>query len=413
MSAKNFKPFFLNSNLSFGGAAGGSSAHLLRPAAGNSGNSYITYALVKTVLGDFAGLPHIANVYEYGFSASGRDAEFVKSECTHVFLVLQDQIRVEESYGLRLPYKDIVSFLKKCGKPVVVAGLGANSFNGFDPEFHKKLSPNLVKFLREISEMCAKIGIRGEFTAGVMSKLGISNVQIIGCPSFFETGPGRRVEKPPFGELSPVLTSPLIYSSESVPAVMQDLMEKRLIDLAVFGRIPDDCAKEEFRRAARGNLQIFLNPEKWKAFLRKFNFALGPRVHGSIAAINAGLPAVCTNTDSRAAEMCAFLKIPRLAGGPCANYMNPVSDAREFESFLRHAYDACDTEAMNAAYPGLFENYRNFITSQNLPFRCGECANAGTLSVVKMRGRAELLARRLLFKARRSAAKRLFRRGRA
>lgn len=282
MSAKNFKPFFLNSNLSFGRAGGDTVENLLRPAAGNSGNSYITYALVKTVLGDFAGLSHIANVYEYDFSASARDAEFARAECTHVFLVLQDQIRIEESYGLRLPYENIVSFLKKCGKPVVIAGLGANSFGGFDPEFHKKLPPALVKFLREISGMCEKIGIRGEFTADVLAKLGISNFQIIGCPSFFETGPGRRVEKPPFGELNPVLTSPLVYRAENAPAVMQDFLEKRLIDLSVFGRIPDDCPREEFYRAARGNLQIFLNPESWKAFLKKIQLcarAESPRQH--------------------------------------------------------------------------------------------------------------------------------------
>lgn len=224
--SKNFKPFFLNSNLSFGRAGGDTVESLLHPAAGNSGNSYITYALVKTVLGDFAGLSHIANVYEYDFS-SARDAEFARAECTHVFLVLQDQIRIEESYGLRLPYENIVSFLKKCGKPVVIAGLGANSFGGFDPEFHKKLPPALVKFLREISGMCEKIGIRGEFTADVLDKLGISNFQIIGCPSFFETGPGRRVEKPPFGELNPALTSPLVYRAENAPALMQDFLEKR------------------------------------------------------------------------------------------------------------------------------------------------------------------------------------------
>ena len=280
MSAKNFKPFFLNSNLSFGRAGGDTVENLLRPAAGNSGNSYITYALVKTVLGDFAGLSHIANVYEYDFS-SGRDAEFARAECTHVFLVLQDQIRIEESYGLRLPYENIVSFLKKCGKPVVIAGLGANSFGGFDPEFHKKLSPALVKFLREISGMCEKIGIRGEFTADVLAKLGISNFQIIGCPSFFETGPGRRVEKPPFGELNPVLTSPLVYRAENAPAVMQDFLEKGLINLSVFGNFTEETRPEDYRRVKCGNLGIFFNPEKWKAFLGKYNFALGPRVHAS------------------------------------------------------------------------------------------------------------------------------------
>ena len=56
---------------------------------------------------------------------------------------------------------------------------------------------------------------------------------------------------------------------------MQDFLEKRLIDLAVFGRIPDDCPREEFYRAARGNLQIFLNPESWKAFLKNSTLRSG------------------------------------------------------------------------------------------------------------------------------------------
>lgn len=423
MSAKNFKPFFLNSNLSFGRAGGDTVENLLRPAAGNSGNSYITYALVKTVLGDFAGLSHIANVYEYDFSASERDAEFARAECTHVFLVLQDQIRIEESYGLRLPYENIVSFLKKCGKPVVIAGLGANSFGGFDPEFHKKLPPALVKFLREISGMCEKIGVRGEFTADVLAKLGISNFQIIGCPSFFETGPGRRVEKPPFGELNPVLTSPLVYRAENAPAVMQDFLEKGLINLSVFGKFTEEIRLEDYRRAKCGDLGIFFNPEKWKAFLGKYNFALEPRVHGSIAAINAGLPAVCTNTDSRAAEMCAFLKIPRLADDSFVNYA-AIPNARNFADFIKRAYEACDTETINAAYPKLFENYKNFITSQGLPFNSGKCANSGLLSDIEMRGPtlsppaavlklSWLECKRLFRRLSRSAAKRLLKRNRS
>ena len=71
-----------------------------------------------------SGISHIPNIYEYDFKNADRDAEKVKGECTHVFLILQDQIRIEESYNLKLPYKGIISLLKKCGKPVVVAGLG-------------------------------------------------------------------------------------------------------------------------------------------------------------------------------------------------------------------------------------------------------------------------------------------------
>lgn len=345
---RNFKPFFVNSNLSIGNVRCSDADGLLRNAAGNTGNSYITYSLIKSTVGDLSGISHIPNIYEYDFKNADRDAEKVKGEYTHVFLILQDQIRIEESYNLRLPYEGIISLLKKCGKPVVVAGLGANSFGGFDPNFHKMLNPQLIRFLKELSDLCPNIGIRGEFTSEVLKKLGIRNTQIIGCPSFFETGPNRVVKKPDFQNLKPVLTSPLASTAENLPAVMQDLMERDIINLSVFGAIPKIYRKCDYRRALRGDLGIFLNPEKWKAFLRRFNFALGPRLHGSIAAINAGLPALCTNADSRATEMCNFLKIPH-ALADLRNYENPITPS-EFSAHLKKAYEACDVDAMNALH---------------------------------------------------------------
>lgn len=402
---RNFKPFFVNSNLSIGNIRCTDADELLRDAAGNTGNSYITYSLIKSTLGDLSGISHIPNIYEYDFKNADRDAEKVKGECTHVFLILQDQIRIEESYNLKLPYEGIISLLKKCGKPVVVAGLGANSFSGFDPNFHKMLNPRLVRFLGELSDLCPNIGIRGEFTSEVLKKLGIRNTQVIGCPSFFETGPNRVVKKPDFKNIKPVLTSPLASTAENLPAVMQDLMERDIINLSVFGIIPQRYRKCDYKRALRGDLGIFLNPEKWKAFLRRFNFALGPRLHGSIAAINAGLPALCTNADSRATEMCKFLKIPH-ALADLRNYENPITPA-EFPSHLKKAYEACDIDAMNAAYPALFENYKNFIESHGIALKSGECMNADMLTDVKMCGKVELSLRRIINKISNSVKKRL------
>ena len=106
---RNFKPFFVNSNLSIGNVRCSDADGLLRNAAGNTGNSYITYSLIKSTVGDLSGISHIPNIYEYDFKNADRDAEKVKGEYTHVFLILQDQIRIEESYNLRLPYEGIIS----------------------------------------------------------------------------------------------------------------------------------------------------------------------------------------------------------------------------------------------------------------------------------------------------------------
>ena len=51
-----------------------------------------------------------------------------------------------------------------------------------DPNF--VLHPNTLKLLKEIEERCV-IGVRGYYTAEILNKYGIKNLQVIGCPSMF------------------------------------------------------------------------------------------------------------------------------------------------------------------------------------------------------------------------------------
>mgnify|MGYP002249907294 CR=1 FL=1 len=42
------------------------------------------------------------------------------------------------------------------------------------------------KFFNKMSEKATSIGVRGEFTAECLSLLGVHNIRIIGCPSFYK-----------------------------------------------------------------------------------------------------------------------------------------------------------------------------------------------------------------------------------
>ena len=64
-------------------------------------------------------------------------------------------------------------------------------------------------------------------------------------------------------------------------------------------------------------------------------------------------------------------------------------------------------DAMNAAYPALFQNYKNFIESHGIALKSGECMNADMLTDVKMCGMIELSLRRIISKASNSVKKRL------
>lgn len=69
-----------------------------------------------------------------------------------------------------------------------VIGIGANCLHGYDIEIYKRLPESLKNLLYTLADKTSYIGVRGEFTANVLEKLGISNVKIIGCPTFYETG---------------------------------------------------------------------------------------------------------------------------------------------------------------------------------------------------------------------------------
>lgn len=348
----NFSPFFINSNIVTSQDSLCGYDTFMDAVAGNTGNSYITWALLKELgvaqlKDDF----HIQNIYEFDFEKADYVAEFVNANCTHVFLILQDQIRIAESYGYTLPYEGIKNLLEKIGKPVIVAGLGANSFTGFDSEFYKQLSPSLVDFLHYLSSRCTELGVRGNFTAEVLNQLGIKNAIPIGCPSFFETGKERVITKK-----EKLLRENMFFTSnypsplnQTAHQVCQDHQEAEIIHAIAF-EVKENFFDSDFYREKylKKRFHVFSSIPEWKGFASQFDFSLGYRVHGCILSLNSGCLSVCCNGDSRAQEMCELLKIPFMPA------LNPESDMVEL-------YDSIDVSDLNTSYPRLYENFASFI----------------------------------------------------
>ena len=348
------RPFLINSNLPLSDSDVADYETLMRSVAGNVGNSYISYALIKEVCGAYRSVPQIQSIYTYDFANAARDAEFINSECSHVFLVLQDQIRLQESYGLKLPYDQIIRFLKQIHKPIVIAGLGANSFTGFDAHFHEKLPSDLVAFLRDLSGLVKNMGVRGDFTHEVLNRLGITNVTTIGCPSYYENGASRQIVKRGIRNLASSTNVSEDLMLRSV-VYLQDhcAHEERMIRNLAFGEsIPLSCLEKTLYSENR--LRFFSSIPEWKADLATRDFFIGTRVHGSIVALNSGVPAIVMNSDSRAREMCEYLNIPyhpELGG----------------ESDPQVIYESCDYEKMNREYGQKWSVYRDFLAQFGVP----------------------------------------------
>jgi hypothetical protein len=362
-----FRPFLLNTNLCLNATAARGYDAVMSAVNHNTGNSYIPCAVLKGLLGSGYSLRVFSGINNIWQPGLGRHAEQINDGYSHALLFLQDQIREDNGFN---GWDELNELIEKIQIPIVVFSIGANSLTGADPELHSKLAPGLVRFLKLLSDRTSEFGIRGEFTADVLTKLGITNFRITGCPSYFECGPGRRVAKPPWKPDANIIATGL-FSTADYSRVHYVLQSEPMLIKTVLsnsnGLEPEDVEKLDagypgyrdcVTQALRDNrVSVFFDPERWKNFLAQgFSFCVGTRLHGAIAALNAGVPALVTNGDMRAKEVTDYFRIP-LRPGICGLNFDP-----------QDLYEQCDINTLNERYAAVFENYCDWLTRNDLNF---------------------------------------------
>lgn len=361
--------FFFNSSLPDGTTA----EDLLRSMGGsfgnirgqNIGNTYISYGLLKTLFGHPVKVAHITNMWAQDLSDSLADE--INEKYSHFVYILQDFIR--ESF-IGLPNERLTHFLEKIKIPVVPMSLCANSFNGFDPTLASRLSPGQKRFLALLSEKSKLIGVRGYYSADILNQLGIKNVKVVGCPSYFENGPIRVVTKKPY-DADKVITTATFFNRglPHTSHILQD--ELYFINLLFLGgkALPSDTnitarpfnldeittSLQLLAKALTGRLEFFSDLNQWSEFFRNNNHCLtiGTRLHSGMFSINNGVPAIVTNPDARARETCEYLKIP---------YDPSIGSSSDVEKI----YENLNLDEMNNAYPTLYKEFLSYLEAHGL-----------------------------------------------
>lgn len=198
-----------------------------------------------------------------------------------------------------------------------------------------------------------------------MELLGIRNYQVVGCPTYFEAGRDRMVERPELTAESAVVGAGLFTSNtiENVHYVLQSEAEllRALIDVAPitkqdlnsFMAVPwPDYASNFLNARTCDRVRFFTDPAEWRDYFdASVALTVGTRVHGSIVSLNKGRPALVTAGDVRAEEMCRLFQIPHRPGAYLA------------DASLAELADMADPTALNAAYPELYDNFTSWLVN--------------------------------------------------
>ena len=285
------------------------------------------------------------------------------------------------------PYSSV---LEKVDLPVTMIGLGAQ-LPSINSTFDKNdLIPGTWRLVEIASDRSSLIGVRGDFTAEALSSNGIKNVQVTGCPSLYTynnlatkiqqvknldpkkiaVNGSRNVSGHSFDENASIRIEHALLNyavQHKSPFVLQNEMPEILLSREgykeEFTQEIDklskafNLSKDDFIEHHEKQSKTFFTIKDWFNWIKKYNFSIGTRFHGNLAALLNGVPAMILVHDSRTRELCEFSSIPHKL----------INEITEFDPVA--LFENANYEQFNKRYKEIYTQYIIFLDKNNIPHK--------------------------------------------
>ena len=298
-------------------------------------------------------------------------AESVNAEYAAVIIPLANAFR--KSY--MQPLRSLTRFIRAVKIPCYVIGVGMQADKAEELASARSFDGDVKAFVDAVLEKSPMLGLRGEYTADYLRRLGYADerhFRVIGCPSAYIRGPEavqcnpkdfadiRRASFHSKSELpqdvhawieSGLRTMEQQAECIFVPQILYEFWQmyfgyrrgRRMRSMAP-AYYPMDKGHPLYRS---GRMRGFLSARDWIDHMGEVDLAFGSRIHGSMAAVNAGTPAIVLAADLRIEELARYHGVPF------------VSRAEAAQTDIRCAYARADFGAFARKYD---ENFRRFVS---------------------------------------------------
>ncbi len=285
----------------------------------NTGNMMFTHSLVSSLKGAIWGSFAINHA-----DLEGRDAIVIASA---------NWVNSFEDYGW------LADRLEKTKLPVFLVGIGAQST--LDKAI-PSVSSGTRRLLSLVADRSNFISTRGPFSSMVLEQIGFKNSIPTGCPSLLlagNLGPDIRVSEVVSYENCCIhATRHGFQYANTNDSLLYKFALQNNIDIILQSETPDICFSQ-FSIPDDKNSDIsysalidsygvndldiikvylerhgksFANIHNWLSYMKSRSFCFGTRIHGTIASILAGTPALLIATDSRTQELAEVMAIPHI-----------------------------------------------------------------------------------------------------
>lgn len=315
----------------------------------------------------------VSNLINEPVRVVGRDTpwnpEKIKDSCRVLVIPSANFLREGADFSV------FVDFLERTELPLVFIGLGAQADNYDKDKFD--FHPSVLRMIDLIRERSTMISVRGEFTARVLEKYGIDQIQITGCPSNF-INPSPKFADMISEKLDRPMHSFITHADEPWPKhKIKSDVERRLVEWTRNGRammvqqsVPEmikylrqnnpfsveevsekfeaslaktlmpDSDIWAFRHFLFSKMRTYYSVDQWLEDSSRFDFSIGLRLHGNMAAWQAGTPALWITHDSRTQELSETMGLPSIKIGDFLETCHTIEDAWNRIDYDPNAYAA-------------------------------------------------------------------------
>ena len=278
--------------------------------------------------------------------------------------------------------RQIAAFIRRMKIPCVVIGCGlqANTSAQIDAGF--PFDAAAKELVSAVLEKSAMLGLRGELTAKYLQKLGFAperHFTVTGCPSMFTRG--LHLPAPRVGGLTEK-SRISINTKLKQPRQINELMTRAIAahpEYHLVSQMPDELAllrygmpvignslpgrdgnrfypRTDMHSAVRtGRATAFLSARAWHEYMREKDFSFGSRIHGNIAAVLSGTPALVITTDTRTEELCRYHNIQFMPAAEVKSGMD-----------IRDIYEKRDFGSVQRGHAERFAHFVDFLNANSL-----------------------------------------------
>lgn len=337
----------------------------------NTGNLLFQHAFIRNIY-----QPNLKIFAIQDGPYSDQDILKINANFDAVYLTFANAFRTT----FRGALKNWATTIKKIKLPVVIIGVGAQCETDHAVRELKSINDEVKELCEAVLEKSRSIGVRGDFTANYLNDLGVKSIDVIGCPSMFYYG--AELPKPKAVDFNnPQLIafhfspqSPANFSARNahVEAPLNAMLQFMLAQAnAGCTYIAQDT--QELHQRIWGTKGVTLSqyapvlsdvstiypvdPHLWIQDLRQFDMAFGTRIHGTIAAVLAGIPSFIFCHDSRTSELANYFGLPQI---DIKKLLKKQLSADELS-------DVMCKSTMHDCFSDRHQKYLNFLVKNKVP----------------------------------------------